>query len=375
MLVHISIRPEAAPSFASETFDAHQFGEHLDALRAPPTISAIHDLAARIQHFNTLRVRIVDRQELSERIHNAVIPLVSQLEADLNDLTIPLSSEKRLLYNLADELLAAAASYQCLFKEQSRRLFGLASSGRALVPVQRLMIPQSRRIDLVYRVYATSPKGCWLALHEPHQFAVRRGLANRVVKESFIAPAVLYKRALLAAFAGPSRLTSEDREIVMALIDRHADRAGIAAPSPTLGEGSLFLIKPNRDQAGELLSKERLDTVQPKDLVLSVAAVEKTLLNEGATCKPMRAGDGSPAHDLKLRSNVEMLARQWRTGPIRQRNRLKTQAEVGIAVGLARYGRTSIARHRLGQEAVDGTSSMRVHGVSRLHMCRARLIP
>ena len=225
MSVHLSMRPEEAQSFTNESFDTHRFAEFLDALQAPATIPAIRDLANRIQHLNTMRVRIVDRQDLSDRVHNAVLRVLPQLEADLNHLHIPLLSEKRSLYNLADELLAAAASsYQCLLKEQSRRLFGLASSGRALVPVQRIMMLLSRRICLAYRIYAPPPKGTWHALHELYQFAARRGLADRVTSETFISPAVLYKRALLAAFAGTSRLERRERKLAGLRVDIRVGR-------------------------------------------------------------------------------------------------------------------------------------------------------
>jgi cyclic-di-GMP-binding protein len=333
--VHLSVRSEEVRSFTNETFDTNRFAEYLDGFQAPAAIPAIRDFAARLQQLNATRVRIVDRQDLSERIHNTVLRVVPQLETELNNLTIPLSSEKRLVYQLADELLAAAtSSYRILLKEQSRRLFGLASSGRALIPVQRMMILLSRRIFLAYRVYAAAPKGSWHELHELYEFAVRRGLANRAINESSVSPAVLYKRTLLVAFSGPSRLASDDFEFVFELIDRHADCATFAKPSSALGEGSTFLIQPNRDQAGELVSKDRLDAIQATDLMFSVGNVAKALLGEGSTGKSLPADDRAMARDVKLRAIIEMLIRQWSTGPVRQRSRLKTQAEVGIAVGL-----------------------------------------
>ena len=94
--------------------------------------------------------------------------------------SLPLPPEARAAAKVADDLIAQlAASYKALLVEQSRRLFGFASSGRALLPIQRRCCLLGQRLVLGYRIYATPPKGVWSELHELYQFAARRGLSQR----------------------------------------------------------------------------------------------------------------------------------------------------------------------------------------------------
>ncbi len=326
MSVHLSIGPTAPGTPVDEVFDPQRFAEYLDTLQMPVGVSAIRDLLSGIHALNGTRVRIVLRQDLSEDIHRKLLRILPQLEAELVDLNVPLSPEKRAIFNLADDLLAAlATSYKILLTEQSRRLFGLAASGRALVPVQRIMSLASRRMALAYRCHASVPKGAWVELHELHHFAVRRRLATRVPNDSTISPTAVYKRALLLAFSGPQRFTSDDLRAVMELIDRNEYRAEILSHRNECEEGLAYLVKPYRDHPGDAYTSARQQSIQAKDFLFSVGNVAKALLQEPT---PDLAGIPGRA-DLAV-----LLTRQWTSGPSRVLNRLKTQAQVGIQVGL-----------------------------------------
>ncbi|MFN0299721.1 MAG: hypothetical protein ACKVQU_05115 [Burkholderiales bacterium] len=340
MPIHLSLRPIEPNSPEIEQFDPQRFAECIGNVETQFGITPSRELLSRIHSLNGTRVRIALRQDLNERVHDLLKGTVPHLEAQLFNLNVPLSPEKRALFNLADDLLAALiTSYKIQLKDQSRRLFGLASSGRAVLPVQRMMSLISRRICLSYRAYSSAPKGAWHELHDLHNFATRRGVAARVLNESSQSPASIYKRALLLAFSDPLRFTSDDLEFALELIDRHADRAEFT-PAKAAGEiEPAFLIKPHRDQAGSAYSSSQAVNLHPSDFLLNVGEVAKALL-QGATEGRVDAQDlNSPASIGRSRRDaiVALLARQWAAAaaPSRQLNRLKTQAHVGIQIGLS----------------------------------------
>ncbi len=336
MPVQLSLRPIEPSSREIEQFDPQRFVESIENVETQFGITQSREVLSRIHALNGTRVRIVLRQDLNERVHDLLKGTIPRLEAQLCNLNVPLSPEKRALFNLSDDLLAAlTTSYKIQLKEQSRRLFGLASSGRAVVPVQRMMSLISRRICLSYRVHASAPKGAWHELHDLHHFATRRGVAASVLNESSQSPASIYKRALLLAFSDPLRFTSDDLECAVELIDRNADRAEFIPAKAACEIGSGFLIKPHRDQAGCAYASNQAGTLHPSDFLLDVGEVAKALL-QGATDGPLDAPDigGSASIGRSRRGAIiALLARQW-AAPSRQLNRLKTQAHVGIQVGL-----------------------------------------
>ena len=121
----------------------------------------------KLAPLNRGRVRITLRQDVTEGILGFVEHLLPRLDAALASGTLPLSLQTRSSAGLAEDLLTELAySYKLLLVEQSRRLFGFASSGRALLPVLRAMQMLAQRLKLGYRMYATNPKSVWAELHE-----------------------------------------------------------------------------------------------------------------------------------------------------------------------------------------------------------------
>ncbi|MFM9881718.1 MAG: hypothetical protein ACKVQT_01715 [Burkholderiales bacterium] len=336
MPVQLSLRPIEPSSPEIEQFNPERFAESIENFESQFGAAQSRELLARIHALNGTRVRIAVRQDLNERLHNMLTGAFPRLEAKLCNLNVPLSPEKRALFNLSDDLLAAlTTSYKIQLKEQSRRLFGLVSSGRTALPLQRMMSLISRRICLSYRVHASAPKGAWQELHDLHLIATRRGVAARVLGESSQSPASTYKRALLLAFSDPLRFTSDELEIAVELIDRNADRAEFIPAKAARGTGSVFLIKPHRDQAGCAYASNQAGTLHPSDFLLNAGEVAKALLQEITDGRIYTPDNSNPASIGRSRRDaiIAVLARQW-TAPSRQLNRLKTQAHVGIQVGL-----------------------------------------
>ena len=167
-----------------------------------------------------------------------------------------------------------------LLDEQSRRLFGFASSGRALLPVLRAMQMLAQRLKLGYRTYATTPKSVWSELHELYQFALRRGLANRALVDGGETPLAVYRGALLLAFAEPLKLMQGDLDRVASWLERFGHQSTLGPAGQQKSGQGLFLIKSQRDVPGYALSKRHHPVPQPHDLLLNTLPLAEHLLDQ-----------------------------------------------------------------------------------------------
>jgi cyclic-di-GMP-binding protein len=321
------VAPESIPAWLAKL-------QLTDPVRAGRTI------ADQLEWLNRERLRITLRQDLNEQFFPVVQRLLAVLERSLGSGSLPLSPEARAAAKIAEDLLNhLTASYKLLLVEQSRRLFGFASSGRALLPIQRTMLLQSQRLVLAYRIYATPPKGVWTELHDLYQFAARRGLSQREIDTSSATPLSLYKAALLVAFADPLRLVHGDLDLVLSLVNRFGDRAQIGVAQERRTPQGVFVIKPQRDVSGYSVSKRHQPSPQSHDLVLNTLPVAEAILGEVAKFEPGAATDaiGAPASaDLtRAKDLMGRLVKQWGAMPDRRHNRLRTHARVEICVGLA----------------------------------------
>ena len=312
----------------------------LDELAYDDPLRTGRAVADRLGALNAQRLRITLRQDLNEHFFPVVQRLLAILERQLGSGELPLAPDARAASKVADDLIAQlAASYKSLLVEQSRRLFGFASSGRALLPIQRTMLLIGQRLVLSYRIYATAPKGVWSELHELYQFAARRGLSQRELDPSSPTPLALYKSALMTAFADPQRLAPGDLNVVLALVHELANRAQIGLAQDRRNVQGIFVIKPQRDTAGYSVSKRHQPSPQTHDLVLNTLPVA-----EGLVEKLARLDGKTPLADLGLPADTDLvrakdllgrLIKYWGAVPNRRFNRLRTHAKVEITVGLA----------------------------------------
>jgi hypothetical protein len=284
-------------------------------------------------------MRITLRQEVAEVVREHADLVLPRLEAILAAAPVPLSATARDAALVGDELLAElGSSYKLLIVEQARRLFGLASSGRALLPVVRAMQYLARRLALGYRAYATNPKAVWSELHELQHFAARRALSTRALPGEQATPSVLYRSALLVAFAEPLQLLQGDVDRVQRYVERYGDLARLAPPSQSRTGTGTFLVKPQRDVPGYALGKRNAPSPHAHDLVLDTQPLAEKLLAQLA-----RLAAGEPFTETVLpaegdedafRDLLARLVKHWGSVPSRRFTRLRTQARVELAVGL-----------------------------------------
>lgn len=339
MPLHLSLptlSPEVRPASKVAPEDVPAWVAEIPTEDAP---RAGRMLADQLAALNAQRFRTTLRQDLNEVFYQAAMRVLPQLERSLADASLPLSNEVRNNARIAEDLVTELTTgYKLLLVEQSRRLFGFASSGRALLPVLRSMSLLARRVELAYRVYATVPKGAWSELHELFQFATRRALANRCVDNGLLTPTSVYTRALLLAFADPLHLMPGDLDVVIAFLDRHGDRATLGPANDRRSGQGLFVIKPQRDLPGYAVSKRHHPVPQSHDIVLGTLPLAELLLDRLAK---LANGESPIALELpeandpaRLRDILGRLVKHWGAVPNRKFNRLRTHARVEISVGI-----------------------------------------
>lgn len=311
----------------------------LGTLPAAEPLAAGRMILDQLVPLNRSRVRITLRQDVTEALLGYCEHLLPRLDAALASGTLPLALQTRNAAALAEDLLTELAySYKLLLVEQSRRLFGFASSGRALLPVVRAMQMLAQRLTLGYRMYATNSKALWQELHELYQFALRRGMANRSLLENGDTPLSIYRGALLLAFAEPLKLMPGDLDRVIAWLERFGAQATLAQAGQQKSGQGLFLIKPQRDVPGYALSKRHHPVPQSHDLLLNTLPLAETLLDQLAQLSANESAEKLDlplaAQDPAFRDLMGRLVKHWGAVPNRRFTRLRTHARVEICVGI-----------------------------------------
>ena len=339
MPLHLSL-PQAAPG-ETRRFELapEQVPGWLASLPNEDPVKAGRLMLDQLVPLNRSRVRITLRQDVTEGVLGYAEHLLPRLDAALASGTLPLSAQGRNAAGIAEELLTELAySYKLLLVEQSRRLFGFASSGRALLPVLRAIQMLAQRLKLGYRMYATNPKAVWHELHELYQFALRRGLANRSLVDGGETPMSVYRGALLLAFAEPLKLMQGDLDRVAAWLDRFGNQATLGPAGQHKSGQGLFLIKAQRDVPGYALSKRHHPVPQSHDLVLNTLPLAEHLLDQLAR---LSAGETAAslslpaeADDPAFRDLMGRLVKHWGAVPNRRFTRLRTHARVEVCVGI-----------------------------------------
>ncbi|MCX7892398.1 MAG: hypothetical protein N2544_08555 [Burkholderiales bacterium] len=296
-------------------------------------------LLEELERLNGTRMRAATRQDAAELFLARANRILPALDGRLARATLPLSTDSRSAAAIAEELLVQLAySYKLLLVEQGRRLFGFASSGRALVPVVRAMQLLARRLQVGYRMYASNPKGVWSELHELYHFASRRGLAGKALPGETDTPASIYRNALLVAFSDPLKMMQGDLDRLNAYLERFGDLASLSPAGQQRPGQGLFLIKPQRDLPGYALAKRHHPMPQGHDLILNTLPLAERLLDQLAK---LAAGERAPTMGLPedgdepaFRDLMGRLVKHWGAVPNRRFTRLRTHARVEISVGL-----------------------------------------
>ncbi len=285
------------------------------------------DLIAELEQHALPRLRFALRERLLEAIGAMCFQVLPGLQASLQGSAAPLDARYRTLYELADTLLERLdQGYRDLLDGQTQRLFGMASRGHALLPLVRSMQIGHERLALAWNAWSRPPRGLWIRMHALYHLAASRGLARRALAGGETSPEILYKRALLTAFADPYHFMPGEYASARSLIDTHAGLAQLAQSREGQRRAGLFVVRSGRDHAGYAASKAYQTTPRPDDLVLDAAPAAAAI---AAAITTPRSGDALGAHQMG-----ERLALRWGSPPARRSSRLGVHTRVALRTGL-----------------------------------------
>lgn len=339
MSLQLSLPPSGSGRVRPFDMEADAIPAWLAKLPADDPFECARLLLEELQRLNGTRMRATLRQDATELFLAKANLVLPALDGKLARATLPLSTHSRSAAGLAEDLLVQLAySYKLLLVEQGRRLFGFASSGRAMLPVVRATQLLARRLAIGYRMYATNPKGVWSELHQLHHFAARRGLAGKALPGESETPASIYRDALLVAFADPLKLMAGDLDRLQSYLESFGELATLAPAGQQKPGQGLFLVKPQRDLPGYALAKRHHPMPQSQDLVLNTLPLAEKLLDQLARLAagedPAGVGLPATAAEPAYRDLMGRLVKHWGAVPNRRFTRLRTHARVEISVGL-----------------------------------------
>lgn len=335
--------PNTPPTAAntSMALDPDRFQAWLGTLPVDHPAAAARALATELQRFrntSNIRTRLKSLEVAVETAHK----LIQESDKELDQATLPLSPELQQVFVSANGLLKTlAAAYAGIVDEISQKWIGIGFSKPLRLAVVRAMQFQAQRLGLAYRVYARGSNSAWAELHRLYRIARDGSFATSLPQDAAATAEQCYVKALLLAFAEPTKLAPGELERVRFYVERHAKFVQLEeAPHPMpAGQpmDACFLIKPNEARAGRSLVRSANAAIEAGDLVLRCGRLLTKLQGQiGGIEKgiePARLGLPLAARQPNYVALMRSLHRLWSAPPVRRFSRQRFKPRVDIVVG------------------------------------------
>jgi hypothetical protein len=278
------------------------------------------------------RLRILDMlRARAERLR-------PRLEGELRGAMLPLAPPVRETAHVLEKLLKElAAGYVAAVLDTPRPWLALGLRRQVQGPIVAAMALVVARLALCDRLHARAPASAWQDLHRLYRHARELGAHQRNAEASGASPEALYVRALLLAFAEPSRLMPGEHERLQQYVIDFGHLASIVEP-PIRGDGRCaFLVDLRRDKPGAAFAR-RVETPPAGDRLalltrplVEQAYVHMARLRSGVSPETL----GLPA-DAVAAGYPALLAkagRSWRGERRRRSPRFTFRPRVHLSVG------------------------------------------
>ncbi len=231
--------PALSPAAAPEFTDAATAKSWLENVPLANVIAAQHQLRLQVEEFNRYATKAVSRLatleavreavnfaqiEQARRFTNRAQPMAEAESAVFAD-TIELWEQMRLGYLRCVEAAGEA---------------GMAA--HAALACQRALAYSGLKMFHHYRAYRQVPGREWRALHEVYARAEALKVAQEPVKDFLnrdvhdTSPRIAYVRAALMGMANPNELSQRQLTFAAFLLERWAEKVGVAGEPPAEGD-------------------------------------------------------------------------------------------------------------------------------------------
>ena len=215
--------------------------------------TAAKRLTTELETFNQLEPKPsqLGAIELMRASLEAILP---RLQTRLDGATPPITHAMRTQAQKIDVLLAALADAYLRLIQSADHTWGLfrycGLRQQLHAPLVRAIELFARRLLLAHRLYTRAPRGAWTSLHTLYLIAARWNIAHRDINGRGASPVAVYCKALLLAFAEPSRLPPGDLQRARDYIARFANIAEIVRADRPDSRDNAFVIEPLQDRPG-----------------------------------------------------------------------------------------------------------------------------
>lgn len=279
------------------------------------------------------RVRVLDMlRERADRVR-------PRLESELEGATLPLAPRARELAHLLEKLLKElGAGYLAAVVGTTRPWLVIGLKRQIHAPLVWAMQSLAARLALCDRLHARAPGGAWAELHRLYRTARELGLHERGLDAQSPTPEALYVRALLLAFAEPTRLMPGEYQRLDRYVADFGKLATLVEP-PVRGDGRCaFLVDLRRDRPGAALAKRPEDPPPAGDrfILLTRPLVEQVhvhiaRLRSGVSPATLALPDDAASNDYP--ALLAKVGRSWRGDRRRRSARKAFRPRVSLWVG------------------------------------------
>ena len=181
-------------------------------------------LGARLKSMLEQDSKVRVRLKMLELIDDATLRLCSEIEAQLNMTSLPLS--RRLhnpLVTTLGVLKQLSGAYLALAQQLSRRWVRFAVTRPLRIAIERGTMLAAHRLALTHRAYAIGNSSSWRHLYAFHRLACEHGFADERPNTGGLAlsPADHYAQAVLLSAADPTAIALGDLDRVRFYLHRH----------------------------------------------------------------------------------------------------------------------------------------------------------
>ncbi len=289
----------------------------------------------------TNRVNINDRRrfDLAERYWATACQLWPLLERRIAYVPHPLAGDAlecvRAILALSHELSVA---YRHLLSREANRRMLLGSQRHLAILLQRSLQSISRTITSSYLAYAPVPANTWLDVHRIYAFAHDRDLHQQTASgDPSRTPERQYVQVLLLALANPYGLAPGQLGAVVRYLEANAHLAKLTDVQPVHRMAKAVAIIPVGHDFPPF-SASKGGAIQGRKMFLLTYDLAFEMQEQ---LRILESGRGTPAgiapDAASRRAHVPLLKRllrQWAIPPVRQFNRVPSQAPVTTCTGL-----------------------------------------
>lgn len=306
---------------------------------------AIRKLSDSLVELNCTDMDDSTRFEILQLYQRHLDTVAHEVQKRRVGLSLPLSSESlKLAESITNLFNQVALGYKIIVLNVARQ--GSASqelsSNKIIWACYWALVYLTEVLRSAYESYRPFPKGVWKEAHQLYSYAFGEGLVHYklVLEQSETLPRDsirgVYKRLLLMGLSNPYQLPFRAVRSVYELLERLAHKVALTPSSQAKKRPCMFVVDFDIDQPGiPYLSHSSI--VDSQAFLLDTTELVVSLRDElerHINGEPIELDGDASIYDSERVDMLRSLIVQWGIRPIRTSERVQTNHQVNMVVGL-----------------------------------------